>query len=209
MSLVGKGQSWEGGIRVPTIAMWENHIPPGIEINEPTSTMDIFTTMLELAGESIPTDRAIGGKNIFPLLTKKESISPHKFMFHYCGTAIHAVRYRPRSGEVTWKAHFVTPKWAPGKEECPAIIVCGCFGDDVEEHNPPLLYDITNDPYERRQLDTSTEVHQDVINKMKEAIKKHKVTVKSVPNQLGYPNAWLNPRLQPCCNFPFCSCTES
>ena len=189
--------------------MWKNHIPPGIEINEPTNTMDIFTTMLELAGESIPTDRAIDGKNIFPLLTKKESISPHEFMFHYCGTAIHAVRYRPRSGEVTWKAHFVTPKWAPGKEECPAIIVCGCFGDDVEEHNPPFLYDITNDPYERRQLDTSTEVHQDVINKMKEAIKKHKLTVKSVPNQLGYPNAWWSPHLQPCCNFPFCSCTES
>ena len=189
--------------------MWKNQIASGIEINEPTSTMDIFTTMVELSGASIPTDRAIDGKNIFPLLTKKESISPHEFMFHYCGTAIHAVRYRPRSGEVTWKAHFVTPKWAPGKEECPATLYCRCFGEAVEEHNPPLLYDITNDPYERRQLDPSTEVHRDVINKMKEAIKKHKPTVKSVPNQLGYPNAWWSPHLQPCCNFPFCSCTES
>ena len=46
LTLAGKGQSWEGGIRVPTLAMWKNNIPPGITINEPTNTMDIFTTMV-------------------------------------------------------------------------------------------------------------------------------------------------------------------
>lgn len=195
---------------MPTIAAWKDHIPPGVEINEPTSTMDIFTTMVELAGASIPTDRAIDGKNIFPLLTNEQLISPHNFLFHYCGTAIHAVRYRPRTGNVTWKAHFVTPKWAPGKEECPSQTgMCGCFGSDVNEHDPPLLFDITNDPYEKQQLNTSTAVHQDVIRKIEEATRNHKLGVESVPNQLGYPNAWWNPFLQPCCNFPFCSCVES
>ena len=190
--------------------MWKGHIPQGIVVDEPTNTMDIFTTMVELAGASVPNDRAIDGKNILPLLKKEQSISPHEFMFHYCGTAIHAVRYRPRTGNVTWKAHFITPKWSPGKEDCSHLtITCLCFGDHVKVQDPPLLYDITNDPYERQPLDTSQETHQDILHKMKEAIKQHQLGIKSVPRQLGYPNAWWNPRLQPCCNFPFCSCVES
>lgn len=206
----GKGQSWEGGIRVPTVAVWKDHITPGIEINEPTNTMDIFTTMVELSGASVPTDRVIDGKNILPLLTQEQSRSPHKFMFHYCGTSIHAVRYRPHLGNVTWKAHFITPNWSPGTEACPHLsTTCACFDNDVSIEDPPLLYDITNDPYERHQLDPSAIEYKEVINKMKEAMTSHRLGVKPVSNQLGYPNAWWTPRLQPCCNFPFCSCVES
>ena len=135
--------------------MWKDRIPAATEVDEPTNTMDIFTTIVEVAGASIPTDRAIDGKNILPLLVKEQSISPHEFMFHYCGTAIHAVRYRPRTGNVTWKAHFITP----GKEDRSLL----CFGEHVKVQDPPLLYDITNDPYERQPLDTSLETHQDII----------------------------------------------
>ena len=205
----GKAQSWEGGIRVPTIAMWKDRIPSGITIDEPTNSMDVFTTMIELAGGKIPLDRTIDGKNIFPLLMQEQNISPHEFMFHYCGSAIHALRYRPRSGNVTWKAHFVTPVWAPGTEVCgEAVILCECFGDHVTHHDPPLLYDVTHDPYEQYILDPSLDVHQNVILKMKQAMKDHQREIKPVPKQLGYPNGWVNPRLQPCCNFPYCSCIE-
>jgi arylsulfatase A-like enzyme len=205
----GKGQSWEGGIRVPTVAVWKDRIPAGITINEPTNSMDIFTTMIELAGGAVPRDRTVDGKNIFPLLMQEQSISPHDFMFHYCGSAIHAIRYRPRSGNITWKAHFVTPVWAPGKEICDrTVIICECFAGHVTHHDPPLLYDVTHDPYERNKLDSSLEVHQNVILKMKQAMKNHQQEMRPVPKQLGYPNAWPNPRLQPCCNFPYCSCIE-
>ena len=202
---LGKGQNWEGGIRVPTVVMWKDHFPEGITINEPTSTMDIFTTMTNLAGGSVPNDRIIDSKNILPLLKQEESVSPHEFMFHYCGSSIHAVRYRPRAGNTTWKAHFVTPIWVPGKQECKGEdIVCGCFGDEVIQHDPPLLYDITNDPYEHHQLDTN----QDIIVKINEAMKNHKSGVKPVPSQLSYPHDVWSPFLQPCCNFPYCSCVE-
>ena len=203
----GKGQTWEGGIRVPTVVMWKDQLPEAITINEPTSTMDIFATMTNLAGGSLPKDRIVDSKNILPLLKREETVSPHEFMFHYCGSALHAVRYRPREGNVTWKSHFITPIWSTGKQECEREdIVCGCFGDDVVHHDPPLLYDITNDPYEHHQLDAKQ--HQDIIFKMKEAMKEHKTGVKPVPSQLSYPNNVWNPFLQPCCNFPYCSCVE-
>ncbi len=133
--------------------MWKNRIPEGITINEATNTMDIFSTMAQIAGGNIPSDRIIDSKNILPLLTQEEVVSPHQFMFHYCGTAIHAVRYRPPTGNVTWKAHFITPNWDPGTEECQRLsITCLCFGKHVTHQDPPLLYDIMNDPYERHQL---------------------------------------------------------
>ena len=194
---------------MPTIATWINHIPPGVVVNEPTNTMDIFTTLAELAGASVPNDRVIDSKNILPLLKQEQSLSPHQCMFHYCGTAIHAVRYRPHTGDVTWKAHFMTPKWKPGTESCAHLaIVCGCHGDLVNSHDPPLLYDITNDPYERILLDASHKKHQDIVIQIKDAMKKHQVGIKAVPKQLGYPNAWWTPKRQPCCNFPYCSCSK-
>lgn len=202
----GKGQNWEGGIRVPTVVMWKSHLPEGAAINEPTSTMDIFRTMSNLADGKIPEDRLVDSKDILPLLKQEETISPHEFLFHYCGSSIHAVRYRPRTGNNTWKTHFVTPNWKPGKQECNREkISCGCFGD-VTQHDPPLLYDITNDPYENTPLDAMK--HGDIVAKIQEAIASHKAGVKRVPSQLTTSkNAW-KPSLQPCCNFPFCACSE-
>lgn len=188
--------------------MWRNRIPKGITINEATNTMDIFTTMGRIAGGSIPDDRVIDSKDILPLLLQEETSSPHEFMFHYCGDEVHAVRYRPRSGNVTWKAHFATPNWNPGTEGCASTLsTCLWFGKHVTHHDPPLLYDISSDPYERHPLDTAS--YQVLIMTIKQAMDEHMQGIKPVPKQMGYPNAWWGVRRQPCCNFPYCSCVES
>ena len=118
--IAGKGNSWEGGIRVPTVVSWPSHLPQGIEISEPTNSFDIFPTLLEIAGAEPPKDREIDGKTLMPLLTRQTNITSHEIMIHYCAKAIHAVRYRPRTGKTVWKTHFMTPKFTPGTE--------GCFG---------------------------------------------------------------------------------
>jgi len=41
------------------------------------------------------------------------------------------------------------------------------------------------------------------------ALKKHKESVESVPTQLGRMQNFVHPMLQMCCNFPYCTCTES
>lgn len=53
----GKSTNWEGGIRIPGIFRWPGVLPAGKVIDEPTSNMDIFPTVLNLAGASIPSDR--------------------------------------------------------------------------------------------------------------------------------------------------------
>lgn len=53
----GKANNWEGGIRVPGLVRWPSVIAPGLEIDEPTSNMDIFPTLVQLAGAELPGDR--------------------------------------------------------------------------------------------------------------------------------------------------------
>jgi len=67
-----KGTTWEGGFREPAIAYWPGVIQPGYTY-EITSTMDLFPTVLELAGVPLPTDRIIDGISLWPLLTPNQS----------------------------------------------------------------------------------------------------------------------------------------
>jgi arylsulfatase A-like enzyme len=64
-----KGSCQEGGIRVPALARWPARIPPGRTITEPVSTMDLFPTVLSLAGGTLPTDRKYDGMDVGKLLT--------------------------------------------------------------------------------------------------------------------------------------------
>lgn len=63
--------------------------------------MDLYSTIADIIDVTVPTDIHIDGRNILPLVRGETSISPHDFMFHYCGEFIHAVRYRPRTGTLS------------------------------------------------------------------------------------------------------------
>jgi arylsulfatase A-like enzyme len=50
----GKGTTWEGGMRVPTIAWWPSEIEGGTVSAALGTTMDLYTTALRLAGATPP-----------------------------------------------------------------------------------------------------------------------------------------------------------
>uniref|UniRef100_A0A8C9QCG4 Sulfatase N-terminal domain-containing protein n=1 Tax=Spermophilus dauricus TaxID=99837 RepID=A0A8C9QCG4_SPEDA len=95
----GKANNWEGGIRVPGILRWPGVIEAGLEIDEPTSNMDIFPTVAKLAGSPLPKDRIIDGRDLMPLLQGKSQRSEHEFLFHYCNAYLNAVRWHPPNSE--------------------------------------------------------------------------------------------------------------
>ena len=66
-----KRDDLEGGIRVPGIVRWPNHIKPGTVSSVPVIGSDIFTTVLEAAGVPIPTDRTIDGASMVPAFSGK------------------------------------------------------------------------------------------------------------------------------------------
>ena len=65
---VGKGSTWEGGIREAGFAHWPGVITPFSRSAQVVSSMDLFPTALELAGVALPDDREYDGKSMVPLL---------------------------------------------------------------------------------------------------------------------------------------------
>ena len=186
---------------------WPSNLPQGIEISEPTNSFDIFPTLLEIAGAELPKDRVIDGKTLMPLLTQQTNITSHETMIHYCAKAIHAVRYRPRTGNTVWKAHLVTPVFNPGTDACIGKGACHCYGDAVTIHNPPLLFDLTEDPSENNPISNQDPRYKPVIDVITKAVEEHKLTVEEVPDQIAL--RLPRPLLQVCCNPPWCSCKEN
>lgn len=159
----GKGSTWEGGMREPTLAWWPGHIPSGSVSQELGSTMDIYTTSINLAGGAVPTDRMVDGVDLTPVLLEGGN-SPREEMIYYRGTKLMALRKGP------WKAHFIT-KPAYGREP-------------FQDHDPPVLYHLEHDPSEKYDV---SKAHPDVIKALKAAAAKHQKTVKPVPSQLEIP----------------------
>ena len=58
-----KGQSYEGGFRVPFVAWWPGRLPAGSVSDVPTMNIDLFPTFLGLAGLEGPTDRIVDGRD--------------------------------------------------------------------------------------------------------------------------------------------------
>jgi arylsulfatase A len=62
-----KRHTHEGGIRVPGLIRWPGHIAAGTESSQPVIGSDIFTTVCDIVGIPLPTDRTIDGASLRPL----------------------------------------------------------------------------------------------------------------------------------------------
>ena len=78
----GKGSIFDGGVRVPFVMSWPGTLPQGVtDTKSVVSSMDIFSTTVELSGNKLPADRAIDGVNLIPYLTGQKSGNPHEVLF--------------------------------------------------------------------------------------------------------------------------------
>ncbi len=140
----GKGGLYEGGIRVPAIASWPGIIPAGQVINEVGITMDVFPTVMNAIGGSLPTDRVYDGKDIMPTITNQDK-SPHRNDDLFWALDKQRV---VRRGD--WKLLL------NAKAE---------FGKDAEA--PVLLHNLKEDPGEKIDL---KDKHPEIVSKLKKAI---------------------------------------
>lgn len=88
----GKGNSFEGGMRVPGIFRWPGRIQPGTVTSQPASILDIFPTLAELAGASTPSDRVLDGRSIVGLLDGTDDSLDDRPFFYYFGVQLQAIR---------------------------------------------------------------------------------------------------------------------
>ena len=199
----GKGHgAMEGGIRVPTLAYWPGVIVAGQEVRTPVSLMDLYPTIVETAG--LPVSAGVDGRSLVPFFRQPMSVSHHKFLFHYCGTYLHGATYT-EDLEHVWKVHFFTPKYK-NEQEDKCHYVCTCHGSGAVQHSPPALFNLASDPSQRRDL---AESHPHVLQEVSAAVRGHMQSLHSkTESQFSFWNSMWRPDLQPCCNFPLCSCRE-
>ena len=77
-----KGQTLEGGQRVPMIVRWPGRVESGRVTDAMAMNIDIFPTLLQASGLTLPKDRVIDGRDLSGLLQGK-SDSPHAFLYYF------------------------------------------------------------------------------------------------------------------------------
>ncbi len=137
-----KGQSYEGGHRIPFIVKWDDHVAPGTTCDEPAMNIDLFPTCMALAGLGLPTDRIIDGKDIQALFSSADTKSPHDYLYFYHHGELEAIRSE------NWKYlrginHYVWPMPVNKKR------------GNLSHHTTgplPMLFNLEKDPGEAYDL---------------------------------------------------------
>ncbi|TWU38847.1 Arylsulfatase [Novipirellula aureliae] len=86
-----KGNSYEGGLRVPMIVKWPGEAPAGKVLVAPVTSLDIGATSLVMAGGD-PKTSGLHGKDIRPYISGQSDQTPHNVLFWHTG------RYKEPSG---------------------------------------------------------------------------------------------------------------
>jgi arylsulfatase A len=152
-----KGQTWEGGMRVPCIVRWPAAIPPGSVSGEIVSAIDFHPTLAALAGHDPASLAKHDGVNVMPVWKAEAGAkSPREHYFYFKRAELQAVR----SGK--WKLRHAFDQ---GKNADPKTLE---------------LYDLTADPGESRDLSAS---HPEVVDRLTRAM--HEIRTELGDSRLG------------------------
>ena len=77
----GKGQLFEGGVRIPFVIQWKGKLPAGKTYRHPVISLDILPTACAASGAKLPQKRKIDGVNLLPYLTGKIKGAPHDVLY--------------------------------------------------------------------------------------------------------------------------------
>ena len=137
----GKLTTFEGGHRVPALARWPGHIPPGRVHHEVVTMMDWFPTFATLAGVPVPADRVIDGKDLTAVLQGTGPREPTPF-YYFALRPPHETPVHRLAGvrEGRWKLKVAQRGYYPSVLE--PLIKVGLYP------HGELLFDLVADPGE-------------------------------------------------------------
>ena len=159
----GKGTTWEGGVRVPSIIKFPNGLKPS-EIDEPIMAIDWMPTFANITRSKLSQNK-IDGKNIWPLLSGEVNQSPHKKLyFYYRVNELHSIRMND------WKIQFSRTYRSlngkkGGKDGIPVKYEMNLIGKNE-------LYNLKDDPQERIDV---YDKFPEIAKKMEELAEKARV----------------------------------
>lgn len=123
-----KGTSYEGGVRVPCIVRWPGKIAEKQTSFQVATSMDLYATLIGVAGGKVPTDRIVDGVDVMPILLGDTTFQRGKDFYYFQGKQLEAVR----SGD--WKLR---------------ISLYQGHGNPTNKELVPELYNLKSDPSEQ------------------------------------------------------------
>ncbi|MHC4488181.1 MAG: sulfatase [Planctomycetota bacterium] len=79
----GKGMLYEGGIREPMFVCWPGVVKAGTMCDTPVIGIDLYPTILEMAGARKPRGKLLDGLSIVPLLKGRKSLNRKALFWHF------------------------------------------------------------------------------------------------------------------------------
>jgi arylsulfatase A-like enzyme len=165
-----KGWTSDGGIRVPLIARWPSRIAAGRVSDEPLATIDMFPTLLALAGVPSATTLPLDGRNAADVFLRDGAPPDHLYLFfdkEFLQTA--------RAGR--WKIHLA--RWNVQRYQA------GAANQINRTLATPELYDMTTDIGESYDLAAR---HPDVVRDLQRRIAE---ALRTFPEEIQQANADL------------------
>lgn len=156
-----KGNSYEGGVRVPAIFWGPDHVTPG-QVTEIGSTLDVLVTFANLAGADLPNDRAFDGYDLTKVLNGSTEKSPRNEMFYYHASTLVAVRQGP------YKLSF----YENSEKGYP---------DQLKKLEKPKLHNLNEDIGEAEDI---ADQHEDIVEALSSLAEGHSKTIVPVVSQL-------------------------
>jgi arylsulfatase A len=168
----GKGTTFDGGQREPCIMWGPGRIPPGRVCSEMCAMFDLLPTFASQAGATVPDDRIIDGRDIWPLMTGEPGArTPHEAFYFYRGMKPEAVR----SG--SWKLHLPHQY-----RSCPEPGTGGQPGPYIQKKTGKALFDLRKDVGE--QTDVSAD-HPNIVEELSEQIRQFNADLRKTMRRPG------------------------
>jgi arylsulfatase A-like enzyme len=170
----GKGETFEGGIRVVAAMRWPGKIPAGTKLESIMSVMDVFPTLAEAAGVEPRNTRALDGRSLWPAITGETSTPRNEYLYFTSET--------PIRGSISLTAF--DDEWKLVQE-----VRQGLLSAEVTNY----LFRVGEDPYEVNNLAAE---HPDVVARMADAIHRWRslYPVAGTRSELVPPPGWRAPK---------------
>jgi arylsulfatase B len=85
----GKGETFEGGIRVISVVRWPGRIPAGEKMTQIMTAMDVFPTLTEAAGVEPQNKRSFDGRSMWPAITSGAQMPRDEIVYFASETPIY------------------------------------------------------------------------------------------------------------------------
>ena len=149
-----KGQSYEGGFRVPLLAWWPGTVAAGASEDTPVMNIDFLPTFASLTGMQLPADRTIDGRDLAAILAGEQHDLKERPLFFFHDYDVEGVRVGP------WKylasnSHYVWPNPLDKQDSLAGRLISARdyspqgSGESIPTLGTwPLLYHLGRDPEE-------------------------------------------------------------